>query len=210
FNDFVASDQVPTVCDYRANRGPSDFDQEHVVAGNISLELWRGKGSPAAAAFGGWELHGILQMLSGTPFAPRVGFDRARLRPGFGDVGQRPDLVEGRTSSDIVSGDPALYFDPGAFALPEAGYLGTLGRGTLRGPGIFAMDLALHKRVALTERHSLELRGEAFNVTNQPNFQVPSGRALFTSSGGRIGSAGRITSTSTPSRQVQLALRWEF
>ena len=210
FNDFVASDQVPTVWNYRANRGLSDFDQEHVVAGNISLELWRGKGSPAAAVFGGWELHGILQVLSGTPFAPRVGFDRARLRPGFGDVGQRPDLVEGRTSSDIVWGDPARYFDPSAFALPEAGYLGTLGRGTLRGPGIFAMDLALHKRVSLTERHSFELRGEAFNVTNQPNFQVPSGRALFTSSGGRIGSAGRITSTSTPSRQVQLALRWEF
>ena len=210
FNDFVASDQVPTVWNYRANRGLSDFDQEHVVAGNISLELWRGKGSPAAAVFGGWQLHGIMQVLSGTPFAPRVGFDRARLRPGFGDVGQRPDLVAGRTASDIVLGDPSRYFDPAAFTLPEAGYLGTLGRGTLRGPGIFTMDIALHKALVSTERQSLKLRAEAFNVTNHPNFQVPSGRALFTRSGGRIGSAGRVTSTSTSSRQVQLALRWEF
>ncbi|MXY68605.1 MAG: TonB-dependent receptor plug domain-containing protein [Acidobacteriia bacterium] len=210
FNDFVASDQVPTVWNYRANRGRSDFDQEHVVAGNISLELWRGKGSPAAAVLGGWQLHGIMQVLSGTPFAPRVGFDRARLRPGFGDVGQRPDLVQGRTSSNIVLGDPSRYFDPTAFTLPEAGYLGTLGRGTLRGPGIFTMDIALHKALVSTERQSLKLRAEAFNVTNHPNFQVPSGRALFTRSGGRIGSAGRITSTSTSSRQVQLALRWEF
>ncbi len=210
FNDFVASDQVPTVWDYRANRGLSDFDQDHVVAGSFSLELWRGKGSPLAAALGGWQLHGLGQILAGTPFAPRVGFDRARLRPGFGDVGQRPDLVPGRSAGDITLGDPARYFDPQAFSLPEAGYLGNLGRGTLRGPGIFALDVALHKVLLAGERHSLKLRGEAFNATNHPNFQVPSGRALFSASGRRIGSAGRVTQTSTSSRQVQLALRWEF
>ena len=210
FNDFVASDQVPTVWDYRANRGLSDFDQDHVVAGSFSLDLWRGKGSPLAAALGGWQLHVLGQILAGTPFAPRVGFDRARLRPGFGDVGQRPDLVPGRSAGDITLGDPARYFDPQAFSLPEAGYLGNLGRGTLRGPGIFALDVALHKVLFAGERHSLKLRGEAFNATNHPNFQVPSGRALFSASGRRIGSAGRVTQTSTSSRQVQLALRWEF
>ncbi len=210
FNDFVASDQVPTIWDYRANRGLSDFDQDYVVAGSFSLDLWRGEGSALAAVLGGWQVHGVGQVLSGTPFAPRVGFDRARLRPGFGDVGQRPDLVQGRSAPDIVLGDPARYFDAGAFSLPEAGYLGNLGRGTLRGPSIFALDLAVHKTLFSDERQSLKLRGEAFNVTNHPNFQVPSGRALFTSSGARIGSAGRVTSTSTASRQVQLALRWEF
>ncbi|MDE0102640.1 MAG: carboxypeptidase regulatory-like domain-containing protein [Bryobacterales bacterium] len=210
FNDFVASDQVPTVWDYRANRGLSDFDQDHVVAGSFSLDLWRGEGSQLAAVLGGWQLHCLGQILAGTPFAPRVGFDRARLRPGFGDVGQRPDLVSGRAAGDITLGDPARYFDPLAFSLPEAGYLGNLGRGTLRGPGIFALDVALHKVLVAGERHSLKLRGEAFNVTNHPNFQVPSGRALFSASGRRIGSAGRVTQTSTSSRQVQLALRWEF
>ena len=210
FNDFVASDQVPTVWNYRANRGLSDFDQDHVFAASFSWSLWLGDRSAIGALLGGWEIHGLVQAIAGTPFAPRVGFDRARLRPGFGDVGQRPDLVAGRSATDIIRGDPARYFDPGAFSLPEAGYLGNLGRGTLRGPGVFALDLALHKQLFSTERHSVQLRGEAFNLTNHPNFQVPSGRALFTTSGGRIGSAGRITSTSTTSRQVQLALRWEF
>ncbi len=210
FNDFVASDQVPTVWNYRANRGLADFDQDHVVAGSFSLDLWRGEGSPVAAVLGGWQLHGLGQISAGTPFAPRVGFDRARLRPGFGDVGQRPDLVAGRSAADIVLGDPARYFDPAAFSLPDAGYLGNLGRGTLRGPGIFALDVALHKVLFASDRQSVKLRGEAFNVTNRPNFQVPSGRALFAASGRRIGSAGRVTQTSTGSRQVQLALRWEF
>ena len=210
FNDFVASDQVPTVWNYRANRGLSDFDQDHVFAASFSWSVWEGGSSALGSVFGGWEMHSLMQAVAGTPFAPRVGFDRARLRPGFGDVGQRPDLVAGRAAGDIVLGDPARYFDAGAFSLPEAGFLGNLGRGTLRGPGVFTWDLALHKTLLSGDRHSLELRGEAFNLTNHPNFQVPSGRALFTGSGGRIGSAGRITSTSTASRQVQLAVRWEF
>lgn len=210
FNDFVASDQVPTVWNYRANRGLSDFDQEHVFAASFSWSLWDGGDSALGATLGGWELHSMVQSIAGTPFAPRVGFDRARLRPGFGDVGQRPDLIGGRGARDIVLGDPARYFDATAFGLPAAGYLGNLGRGTLRGPGMFTWDLAVHKTLVSSERQSLELRAEAFNLTNRPNFQVPSGRALFTRSGGRIGSAGRITSTSTNSRQVQLALRWDF
>ena len=210
FNDFVASDQVPTVWNYRANRGLSDFDQEHVFAASFSWSLWDGGDSALGATLGGWELHSMVQSIAGTPFAPRVGFDRARLRPGFGDVGQRPDLIGGRGARDIVLGDPARYFDATAFGLPAAGYLGNLGRGTLRGPGMFTWDLAVHKTLFSSERQSVELRAEAFNVTNRPNFQVPSGRALFTRSGGRIGSAGRITSTSTNSRQVQLALRWDF
>ena len=181
-----------------------------MFAASVSWSIWDGEGSPLRPVLGGWELHSMVQALAGTPFAPRVGFDRARLRPGFGDVGQRPDLAAGRSAPDIVLGDPARYFDAGAFALPAAGYLGNLGRGTLRGPGVFTCDFALHKDLFLTERQRLELRAEAFNLTNRPNFQVPSGRALFTQSGGRIGSAGRITSTSTPSRQVQLAVRWEF
>ena len=210
FNDFVASDQIPTLWNYRANRGLSDFDQDHVFAASLSCPLWEGGTSALGLMLGGWEMHSLVQAIAGTPFAPRVGFDRARLRPGFGDVGQRPDLVTGRTAGDIVLGDPARYFDASAFSLPEAGYLGNLGRGTLRGPGVFTWDLALHKTLFSSERQSLELRAEAFNLTNHPNFQVPSGRALFTRSGGRIGSAGRITTTSTSSRQVQLALRWEF
>ncbi len=210
FNDFVASDQVPTVWDYRANRGLSDFDQDHVFAANFSYTLSEWAGTRLPALLGGWEVHAIAQAVSGTPFAPRVGFDRARLRPAFGDVGQRPDLVSGQSADSITLGDPARYFDSTSFTLPVAGFLGNLGRGTLRSPSLFFVDLAVHKTLWANERHALNLRAEMFNVTNHPNFQVPSGRALFTSSGGRIGSAGRITQTSTTSRQVQLALRWDF
>lgn len=210
FNDFEASDQVPTTYNYRLNRGPSEFDLTHVFAGSYSYLL---PSRVSAGALGlltnGWELHGLMLIQSGSPFAPSVGFDRARLEPGFGDVGQRPDLASG-TSDSIVLGGPDQYFDPMAFSLPRAGYLGTLGRGTLRGPGLFTMDVAVHKSFPVAEGQRLNFRAEFFNVTNRPNFQIPSGQELFGEDGGRIGSAGRITSTATGSRQIQLALRWEF
>lgn len=208
FNDFEASDQVPTTPNYRLNRGLSDFDMRHVFAGNFSYLLPQLADSPARWLIGGWEIHGLTQLQSGNPFAPSVGFDQARLLTGFGDTGQRPDLA--RVGADAVLGGPDRYFDPTVFSLPGPGFLGTLGRGTLRGPALFTLDLGVHKRFLVTERQALVVRAEVFNVTNEANFQLPSGQELFTAEGGRVGSAGRITSTATPARQIQLALRYEF
>jgi hypothetical protein len=208
FNDFEASDQVPVTPDYRLNRGLSDFDLRHVFAGNVSYLLPRMEGSARRWLLGGWEVHALSQLQSGNPFAPSVGFDQARLLTGFGDTGQRPDLA--RPGANLILGGPDQYFDPTGFSLPQPGFLGTLGRGTLRGPGLFTLDVGAHKRFSLTERQAITFRAEIFNITNEANFQIPSGQELFTQQGGRIGSAGRITSTATPARQIQLALRWEF
>ena len=208
FNDFVASDQVPTVTSYRANRGLSEFDLRHVFAGSFSyLAPSVNAGLVADALINGWELHGLTQWQSGNPWSPSVGFDQARLRPGFGDVGQRPDLI---ASSVRIFGDPSQYMDPLAFGLPQAGFLGNLGRGAIIGPGLFTLDFALHKALLETDHQKIMLRAEFFNVTNRPNFSIPSSQELFRDSGVRVGSAGRITSTTTGSRQIQLALRWEF
>ena len=209
FNDFEASDQIPTTPDYRANRGLSDFDLRHVFAGSFSYLLPRLDASPSRWLLGGWEIHGLTLWQGGNPFAPSVGFDRARLLTGFGDTGQRPDAIAPAGKAAIL-GDPERYFDPNAFGLPAPGFLGTLGRGTLRGPGLFTLDLAIHKAFRLTERQTVRLRAEIFNLTNEANFQIPLGQELFTEQGGRVGSAGRIASTASPARQIQLALRYEF
>ena len=71
-------------------------------------------------------------------------------------------------------------------------------------------SLALHKALWHTDRQSIWLRVETFNVANHPNFQIPSGTALFKSDLTRVGSAGQITDTTTTSRQIQLALKWAF
>jgi hypothetical protein len=54
------------------------------------------------------------------------------------------------------------------------------------------------------------VRGEAFNIANRPNFQMPSGTSLFDSTGARLGGVGQITATTTSSRQIQLSARFSF
>jgi hypothetical protein len=207
--DFTPSDSFPTVFNYRQNRGLSDFDLRHVLNASLSYRLPARRPGALGELLGGWELFALAKLQTGHPFAPWVGFDRARLLSSRGDLGQRPDFI-GTPGQRLVLGDPAQYFDPLAFGLPEAGFLGNLGRGTLIGPGLFAADAALHKTIWNTEHQSLRLRLETFNLPNHPSFKPPSGLALFDSSLGRLGAAGRITETSTTSRQVQLALKWVF
>lgn len=207
--DYDVTDLLPTVYNFRQNRGPADFDQRQVFNANLSCQVpFRGNGA-ARRALGDWEVHLLAKAATGNPFAPSVGFDRARLLASRGDLGQRPDFA-GTPGDRIILGDPVRYFDPLAFSLPEAGFHGNLGRGTLTGPGLFTLDAALHKVLWRNDRHSLRLRIEAFNATNHPNFKIPSGLFLFDSSLQRLGSAGRITETSTSARQMQLALKWAF
>jgi hypothetical protein len=63
-------------------------------------------------------------MAAGNPFSVVVGFDRARARFQAGTSPQRPDLVTGRSNNPILGG-PNQYFDPLAFALPDAGFTAT-------------------------------------------------------------------------------------
>jgi len=208
FTDFDSADGMPTPLNIRQNRGLSDFDARQTFTSNFSYQTPDLDG-PAAVLLGGWGLHGVVTLQSGHPFAPWVGFDRTQLGLVFGDAGQRPDLVA-ETGSDIILGDPAQWFDPTAFALQPAGFYGNLGRGTLTADGVFNVDFALHKDVWRTERHRTQLRVEIFNLTNHPNFRFPSSLRLFNRQGGRVGSAGRVTRTSTGPREVQLSLRWIF
>ncbi|MGD0200620.1 MAG: carboxypeptidase regulatory-like domain-containing protein [Bryobacteraceae bacterium] len=209
WSDFVNSNLMPTIFNYRLNRGLSDFDLRHSLSANFSYQMPRWDRSTPRRVLGGWAVYGLMQAHSGFPFAPTVGFDRARLRGGVNDLGQRPDFA-GVSSGDVILGDPQRYFNPLAFGLPAAGFYGNLGRNTLTGPGLVELDAALHRDLWQTERHSLGLRLEFFNVANHPNFQVPSGLALFDSNSQRVATAGRITATTTTSRQIQAALKWTF
>jgi hypothetical protein len=208
--DFVNSGNLPTMFNYSLNRGRADFDVPHTFGVNFSYSIPQWGSGTAGQLLGGWELLGVLQVQAGPPFNPTVGFDRARLGGGGRtDLSQRP-MYAGAEGANVILGDPQRWFDPSVFALPPVGMYGNLGRNTLAGPGLVTLDLALHKVIWRTERQSVRLRVEAFNVANHPNFQIPSATGLFDSTLARVGSAGLITETTTTSRQIQLALKWMF
>ena len=206
-SDSYNAENVPTVFDYAANRGSSDFDCRLVFAANFVWDIPGMRSRAANAVLGGWSLSGLMQAQSGNPFNPTVGFDNAHLL-GSGDSGQRPNYLP--ISGPIITGNPADYFNPLAFTLPPSGYLGDLGRNVFTGPGLVMVSLALERDFLRSEKRALRIRGDVFNIANHPNFQIPSGIELFNSTGARLGTAGQITATTTSSRQIQLSARYTF
>jgi hypothetical protein len=198
---------LPQDPDSRAGeRGLSNYDLRHYFVGYLTTELPHFGGPRWLTS--GWQFNAISTLAAGNPFSVVVGFDRARARFQAGTSPQRPDLVTGRSNNPILGG-PSQYFDPLAFALPEAGFYGNLGRNTLIGPGLMALDLAVNKTFVLREGMKLQFRTEIFNAPNHPNFSIPSQRTVFSSTG-RVGSAGLITSTRTSARQLQFGLKFIF
>lgn len=88
---------------------------------------------------------------------------------------------------------------------------GDLGRNTLIGPGLLNFDFSVFKNnyiKKISDIFNLQFRAEFFNVLNRANFAPPlDNRNVFDSSGHPIANAGLITSTQTPSRQIQFALK---
>jgi hypothetical protein len=124
-------------------------------------------------------------------------------------------LVPGRSNDNIILGGPDRYYDPGAFTVPALGFLGNLGRNTLRGPGFANLDFSLVKDTSLRflgESGKLEFRAEFFNILNRVNFGMPNRTVLAARADveNPLANAGRITNTSGSSRQIQIALKILF
>ena len=70
------------------------------------------------------------------------------------------------------------------------------------------MDLSLFKNNFVTETINVQLRVEAFNTLNGANFGLP--LTTVFNSRGLVSSAGRLTDTLTPGRQIQFGLKIIF
>jgi hypothetical protein len=88
---------------------------------------------------------------------------------------------------------------------------GNLGRNTLIGPGLLNFDFSLFKNnyvKRISDTFNIQFRAEFFNVLNRANFAPPlANKNIFDSAGHPIANAGLITSTQTPSRQIQFAIK---
>jgi len=212
------------------NKGLADFHAKHnwVVNFNWELPFAKRLSGTFGKLFDGWQLIGISQVRSGNPLTLFLQGNRSQSKwspssgPGLGP--DRPSMAPGRTHDDAVKGDPTQYFDPTAFVLPPSGTLGNLGRGALIGPDLRTVDLSAVKNTHLpwlSESSKLQLRIEAFNLFNRTNFGIPGLQAFAGSpqnvndpvpptSEASLASLGRIRTTTTSSRQIQIALRISF
>jgi hypothetical protein len=197
---------APDATNIDAARGPADTDSRHRFSASFNYELPFGPGRAflaeatglRGALVGGWQVNGIVSLASGVPFTPFVSQDVAGTgRPGS----QWPNRS---CSGKLDNPTPDRWFDATCFTVAAPGTFGTGGRNTLVGPGRANVDLSLFKQFAVRADHRLQLRAEIFNLFNRANFAQPNATidAPLT--------VGRISSTSTDSRQVQLALKYLF
>jgi hypothetical protein len=190
-----------TVTNLRAGYGPSGFDVKHRFVGSWVYELPFGQGKQwlnqgfTSRVFGSWQLAGITTLSTGRPFSVSLNQGVNNGAPSW------PNRI---CSGELANPDPAMWFNTDCFIAPPKYTYGNVGRGILYGPGIVNFDLSLVKNTAIRERLRVQLRLDAFNAFNTPNFGFPN-TAI-----GAIGAVGKITSIINDNRDMQLALRLEF
>jgi hypothetical protein len=158
-------------------------------------------------------------MRSGNPLTAFVQTNRSRSlwNPSRGPgVGQdRPSYAPGYGPGNAVLGRVDQWFDPKAFVLQPAGTFGNTGRGDFTGPTLRTLDAALSRNVPWARLGAggfLQVRFEGFNILNRANFGPPS---LLAFAGTRDGETpfatfGRISTTVTSARQIQIGIRAVF
>jgi hypothetical protein len=200
----VANYPVADSFNRRLERDYSTGDIPHLLAASVVWDLpyGSGRGREAHGLLGvvlnGWTLSGILTLQSGVPIAVTQATNNNAFA-GFGT--QRPNLVG---DPELPSGERtvARWFDTSAFANAPQFTIGSASRNPVRGPSFRNLDVALSRRVSLTTGKAVELRLEAFNVTNTPPLGAPNGT---------FGSAafGSITAAGDP-RVLQLGVKFTF
>ncbi|MEW6128992.1 MAG: TonB-dependent receptor [Acidobacteriota bacterium] len=206
---------------FQYNKGLADFHAKHNWVVNFiwALPFAKGKAGLTGKLLDGWQLVGISNRRSGNPLTVFVSRNRSRSQwspsqaPGIGF--DRPSLAPGFTHQTAVTGNPNQYFNPAAFVLQAAGTLGNIGRNTFTGPNLRTFDLSAVKNTRVSwlgDSGNIQLRVEAFNLFNRTNFGAPSLIAFAGAADNEkpLATFGRIRSTVTSARQIQLGLRIVF
>ena len=210
------------------DRGNCDTDVRHRYIGSAVYDLpfFRDQHGFLGHLLGGFNIATVVSLQTGLPFDIIDSGDRSLT--GAGD--DRPDYLGGQvkfvdprtnqfglsnpyfngTGGGTATGAGNPYFQrvgSGGSAAEGAGRYGNLGRNVFHGPGILNTDLALSKRIRITEHQVLMIRGEAFNFFNHGQFFNP-------------GNSGNLVDIASPSfgqvlfardpRLVQISLHYTF
>jgi hypothetical protein len=201
------------------DRSNSDNDVRHVGVINYVWELPFGRGKSMfhdgvmGRVLEGLQISGITSLQTGHPFTVRSRRDSQRT-----GIAAWADIVGDPFSVGPNNGDLGKVFftNTSAFATPPFGRAGDTNRNQFYGPNYINFDFAAAKKMKFGERVGVELRFEAFNLFNHPQFTNPG--ADPSALGNLIGSPifGAITSTltradgTTSARQIQTALKVSF
>jgi hypothetical protein len=170
--------------------GGCDYDVRHNFNASYIYEL------PFKSRWvKGWQVSGTVFWHSGLPFTVLSSPYSANANgivqgggPQFASVIGGAPLYSHRAIAGVTQPGTIQWLNPDAFIStvdPSTGacyggdspahcQFGNLGRNSLRGPDFAWSDFYITKRFKLSERSTLRLDGQLFNVFNHPNFALPS------------------------------------
>jgi hypothetical protein len=143
------------------------------------------KNNVGSKIFGGWQLSAAYIANSGNYLTPIFsGVDPTNINAFGGSVSRT-----GISSAPIGKRSVNNWFNPAAYAIPQAGQFGNAGYGILKGPDSQVLNSALFKSFPLLkDNQRLEISGSFSNVLNHPNMGNPDVTITDTA-------VGKITST---------------
>lgn len=164
--DVVSSDTASSIL----LRGPSDFDVRHNATGAITYDLPAPNTNGfAEAVLSRWSIDTRFNLQSALP-----------LNITSGTITDPADGTQISRRVNLIAGVPVYIDDPGApggriinrnaFATPPGIQQGSLGRNVIRALPAWQVDFAMRRQFSLTDKLNLQLRAEAFNIFNHPNF----------------------------------------
>jgi hypothetical protein len=195
---------------YKCNKSVSSQDVPKRLVTSATYEIPIGNGrhyfsgmSKVADAFlGGWQINGIMTFARGLPIQLSNGGNSTGLNsPGIwvSDTGQNPER------SGSIADRLNQYFVQSVFYQTPNYAFGNAGRflPNVRAPGIHNLDASLFKSFRLLERATLQLRAEAYNLTNSPTWASPGTTVT------NVSTFGIVTSRSG-NRTMQMAFKLIF
>ena len=188
--------------DRHLDYGDCNADRRHIFNFSAVARTPQFANSALRVIASGWSFSPIVSIRSGAPLTVVTGTDVA-LNGFIGNTSsQRPNQILGSPYGDRSA--LVGYLNVNAFALPASGTFGNLGRNNILGPGYWDWSQAVSRQFRIGEEQTLEVRAEAFNVTNSLR---PGNPAVSLASPGTL---GRITSSVNGPRIMQLALKYTF
>ena len=185
--DFEPNEAQPTDSTNPAgDKGNSSYDIRRRFTWNFVYQFPRAGGSMQRLK-NGWGLDGILNMQDGQPWHLNYEFEGDY--SGSGEGFDRPDQI---ATPLYNPSNPAEYINLSAFAapctwgnpandgspdetncIPGTRHFGSERRNSLLGPSFKEFNFSVFKDTLLTERVTMTLRAEFFNLLNHPNFCNP-------------------------------------
>lgn len=199
------------------DRGNSSFDIRRSFSAALTYDLPSLSRGWLHAATRDWSTSGIFLARTGFPITV---YGINSYFPAGDET--RPDLLAGPMWIPDANAPEGRILNRDAFAMPSAFVPGTLGRNSIPGFGMAQLDMAMQRQFALSDRWKAQLRIEAFNALNHPNFGNPDaflgdatfGRPVsmldqFLGAGGPSSGLAPALQIGGP-RSVQIAVRFRF